>query len=103
MAKNKRTTRSAPLAVVPDADEPLPVDPVPLAARLALPPKAVATRSAKEVAKRARSVSITLRVPERGLERARMIAEKKGLPYQTYLKMLIHEGLERDKSILSSH
>jgi predicted DNA binding CopG/RHH family protein len=71
-----------------------------LAAQLGLPPKATAIRRAKEIGARAKSVSITIRLPERGLDRAKAIAEKKGLAYQTYIKMLIHEGLERDKSIL---
>jgi predicted DNA binding CopG/RHH family protein len=66
-----------------------------------LPPKETAIRRAKEIGAQAKSVSITIRVPERGLDRAKAIAEKKGLAYQTYLKMLIHEGLERDKVILS--
>jgi hypothetical protein len=71
-----------------------------LAERLGLPPKAETIKRAKAIATQSKSVSITIRVPETGLERARAIAEKKGLPYQSYLKMLIHEGLERDKKIL---
>ena len=32
-----------------------------------------------------------------GNSRARGLAEKKGLRYQTYLKMLLHEALEREQ------
>lgn len=100
MANRKRAANGALVATAPE-DEPLPPNPVSLAERLGLPPKEEATRAAREAIKRAPSVPITLRVPERGLERAKLIAEKKGLPYQTYLKMLIHEGLERDKALLA--
>ena len=36
---------------------------------------------------------ISLRVPEADLAMARRQAEKKGLPYQTYIKSLLHETL----------
>lgn len=42
------------------------------------------------------SQKVMLRVPTRDLERARAIAERKGIGYQTYIKMLVHEGVERD-------
>ena len=45
---------------------------------------------------RQRSVQIALRVPRADLERAREIASRKGIGYQTLLKMLVHEGLERE-------
>ncbi|MCZ2150674.1 MAG: BrnA antitoxin family protein [Bryobacterales bacterium] len=44
---------------------------------------------------RADSVQIALRLPAPDLAKAREMAERKGLGYQTFLKMLIHEGLER--------
>jgi hypothetical protein len=41
---------------------------------------------------------ISLRVPEADLALARRQAEQKGLPYQTYIKSLLHETLaEREK------
>jgi predicted DNA binding CopG/RHH family protein len=41
---------------------------------------------------------ISLRVPEADLAMARKQAEQKGLPYQTYIKSLLHEMLaDRDK------
>jgi predicted DNA binding CopG/RHH family protein len=41
---------------------------------------------------------ISLRVPEADLAMARRQAERKGLPYQTYIKSLLHETLaEREK------
>jgi predicted DNA binding CopG/RHH family protein len=39
----------------------------------------------------------SLRLPPRDLERARKLAERKGLPYQTYIKMLLHEALGREE------
>jgi predicted DNA binding CopG/RHH family protein len=41
---------------------------------------------------------ISLRVPEADLAMARRQAEQKGLPYQTYIKSLLHETLaQREK------
>src|SRR6266404_2153715 len=42
------------------------------------------------------SVQIALRLPEADLEKARKIADRKGIGYQTLLKMLVHEGLGRE-------
>ena len=38
---------------------------------------------------------ISLRVPEADLEMARRQADQKGLPYQTYIKSLLHETLAK--------
>lgn len=40
--------------------------------------------------------TITLRISQGQVERARRLAERKGLKYQTYIKMLLHEALERE-------
>lgn len=45
---------------------------------------------------RASSVQIALRLPAPDLAKARKIAERKGIGYQTLLKMLLHEGLRRE-------
>lgn len=42
------------------------------------------------------SVQIALRLPETDLAVARRIAARKGIGYQTLLKMLVREGLERE-------
>lgn len=42
------------------------------------------------------SVQIALRLPEADLAKARTIANRKGIGYQTLLKMLVHEGLGRE-------
>ena len=42
------------------------------------------------------SVQIALRLPGPDLEKAREIATRKGIGYQTLLKMLVHEGLRRE-------
>jgi predicted DNA binding CopG/RHH family protein len=45
---------------------------------------------------RAASVQIALRLPEPDVTKAREIATRKGIGYQTLLKMLVHEGLRRE-------
>jgi hypothetical protein len=45
-----------------------------------------------------RSKNVTIRMPETEIERARRLAEKKGLGYQTYLKRLLQEALDREDS-----
>ena len=42
------------------------------------------------------SVQIAIRLPEADIAQARKLAERKGLGYQTLLKMLVHEGLARE-------
>jgi predicted DNA binding CopG/RHH family protein len=42
------------------------------------------------------TVQIALRLPETDLARARKIADRKGIGYQTLLKMLVREGLIRE-------
>lgn len=42
------------------------------------------------------AVSIHLRVPANDPAKARAIAEQKGIGYQTWLKMAIHEAVERE-------
>ena len=37
--------------------------------------------------------TITMRLPVPDLEAAQDLAQQKGLPYQTYIKMLLHEAL----------
>jgi predicted DNA binding CopG/RHH family protein len=54
--------------------------------------------SAQRVVKDARtSKNITIRMPLADLERARRLSSKKGLAYQTYMKMLLHEVLDREE------
>lgn len=42
------------------------------------------------------SEAISLRLPIDDLTQAKDLAERKGIGYQTLLKMLIHEGLQRE-------
>jgi predicted DNA binding CopG/RHH family protein len=42
------------------------------------------------------STQIALRLPEPDIKQARILAARKGIGYQTFLKMLVHEGLERE-------
>ena len=41
--------------------------------------------------------STTIRLPIADIEAAQQMAEKRGLPYQTYLKGLLHQALERER------
>jgi predicted DNA binding CopG/RHH family protein len=41
--------------------------------------------------------NITIRIANSDIERARKLAEKKGIGYQTYIKMLLREGLDREE------
>jgi predicted DNA binding CopG/RHH family protein len=44
-----------------------------------------------------KSRSVTIRIPVRDLEAAQRLADRKGLPYQTYMKMLLHQALEKER------
>jgi predicted DNA binding CopG/RHH family protein len=56
------------------------------------------TRGSTLVAQMNRKSSrqIALRLPQADLAQARKLAERKGIGYQTLLKMLVHEGLARE-------
>lgn len=45
---------------------------------------------------RTASVQIALRLPGHDVVKARELAMRKGIGYQTLLKMLVHEGLRRE-------
>jgi len=40
---------------------------------------------------------LSIRLPEPDISLAQRLAESKGLPYQTYIKSLLHEALERER------
>jgi predicted DNA binding CopG/RHH family protein len=48
------------------------------------------------------SETLTIRIPLDKLTRARRLAAKRGLRYQTYLKMLLHEALDNEEKKLAS-
>lgn len=50
-----------------------------------------------DLAKLKRSEAISLRLPASDLARAKTLAERKAMGYQTYLKSLIRQGLDRDE------
>jgi predicted DNA binding CopG/RHH family protein len=54
-----------------------------------------ATLKARLAASKARVVSI--RLPENDIELARQQAAQKGLPYQTYIKSLLHQALRQQR------
>ena len=60
--------------------------------------KGTQTRGSNLVAtlNKKRSVQIAIRLPEADLTQARKIADRKGIGYQTLLKMLVREGLIRE-------
>lgn len=41
--------------------------------------------------------TISMRLPVADLETAQKLAATKGLPYQTYIKMVLHEALEKER------
>ena len=43
--------------------------------------------------------SVSVRLPVTDLERARKLAEKRGVGYQTVIKTLLHEALKRESKI----
>jgi predicted DNA binding CopG/RHH family protein len=57
------------------------------------PPEKLAALDARVKAK---TEQIALRVPVADLEKARLLADNRGIGYQTLLKMLIREGLDRE-------
>ena len=48
------------------------------------------------------NVQIALRLPRHTLDQARAVAERKGIGYQTLIKMLVHEGLARGPPSLTA-
>lgn len=40
---------------------------------------------------------LSIRLPEPDIALAQRLAESKGLPYQTYIKSLLHQALERER------
>ena len=42
--------------------------------------------------------TVTMRLPVPDIKTARDLAHEKGLPYQTYIKMLLHEALKKERS-----
>jgi hypothetical protein len=42
---------------------------------------------------------LSIRLPEPDIALAQRLAESKGLPYQTYIKSLLHEALERERAL----
>ena len=43
---------------------------------------------------------LSIRIPEPDIALAQRLAERKGLPYQTYIKSLLHEALERERVLV---
>jgi len=41
--------------------------------------------------------TVTMRLPVPDIKTAQDLAQQKGLPYQTYIKMLLHEALEKER------
>jgi hypothetical protein len=60
----------------------------------------VARLAAERAAQRGASPTITIRLPEADLARARSLAAERGLRYQTYLKMLLHQALDAEEKLV---
>ena len=50
----------------------------------------------QQAAARARTQPVTIRLATQDMEKARGLAAQKGIGYQTYIKMLLHEALQRE-------
>lgn len=46
---------------------------------------------------------ISIRLPAPDIATAQKLARKKGIPYQTYIKTLLHDALERERGSASRH
>jgi predicted DNA binding CopG/RHH family protein len=57
----------------------------------------VAQSARERAAQIGSSPTITIRLPEVDLARARTLAAAKGLRYQTYIKMLLHQALNTEE------
>ena len=42
--------------------------------------------------------TVTMRLPVPDIKAAQDLAHEKGLPYQTYIKMLLHQALKKEQS-----
>jgi len=42
---------------------------------------------------------LSIRLPEPDIALAQRLAQRKGLPYQTYIKSLLHESLAREQAL----
>ena len=43
--------------------------------------------------------SVTIRLAVKDVETAQTLAEKMGLPYQTYIKTILHQALDRQRKV----
>lgn len=50
----------------------------------------------RAIQERRESKNITIRMPVSEIERARVLAGRKGIGYQTYIKLLLREALDRE-------
>ena len=58
----------------------------------------VARVASERAAQTGASPTITIRLAQEDLTRARTFAAEKGLRYQTYLKMLLHQALDSEEN-----
>jgi len=54
------------------------------------------TLTLQQAAARAKTRPVTLRLAATDIDKARALAAHKGIGYQTYVKMLLHEALRRE-------
>jgi|HubBroStandDraft_4_1064222.scaffolds.fasta_scaffold1204443_1 predicted DNA binding CopG/RHH family protein len=47
--------------------------------------------------------AISIRLPAPDIAAAQQLARKKGIPYQTYIKTLLHDALKRELGAASRH
>ena len=52
------------------------------------------------LARRAETIPTSIRLDKEDIELAKTLAEKRGLRYQTYLKMIIHQQLAKEAALM---
>ena len=56
-------------------------------------------RILRELPGRGATRSVTIRLAMKDVETAQTLAAKMGLPYQTYIKTVLHQALERERNL----
>jgi predicted DNA binding CopG/RHH family protein len=54
-------------------------------------------RTLKEILAASKARMVSIRLPEADIQLARRQAAERGLPYQTYIKSLLHQSLRQDE------
>ncbi len=56
------------------------------------------TEQAEKEIEEKKSISVHIRWPKTEIQRCKKIAEKKGLPYQTYIKSVLKQAMDKEEA-----